>query len=119
MADFVSAVKAAHPAYMFIRYEHELTNIAHQTNHDLKWAFDSFIAYEHAQKHNYKFPTNAIVFLFLDTAPIFEMTVKNGNKRYYQSGKRISAEKFDFYCCSDSVQHLEIAKETTGVRQTV
>lgn len=112
VADFASAVKAGTPAYMLISNEHELTNIARQTNHNLKWAFDSFIAYEHAQKHNYKFPTNAVVFLFTNTAPIFEMADKNGQKRYYQSGKRISAETFDFYCCNDSVQHLEIAKET-------
>lgn len=112
VADFANAVKAGTPAYMLIRYEHELTGIARLMQFNLKWAFDSFIAYEHAQKHNYKFPTNAIVFLFLDTAPIFEMADKNGQKRYYQSGKRISAETFDFYCCNDSVQHLEIAKET-------
>lgn len=111
VADFVKAVKAGTSAYMLISNEHQLTSIARQTNHDLKWAFDSFIAYEHAVKHNYKFPSNAVVFLFTDTAPIFEMTDKNGQKRYYQNSKRISAETFDFYCCNDSVQHLEIAKE--------
>lgn len=112
VADFASAVKDGKPAYMLIKYEHELTNIARITKFNLKWAFDSYIAYEHAVKHNYKFPTNAVVFLFLDTAPIFETTTKDGSKRYYQNGKRISAETFDFYCCNDSIKHLEIAKQT-------
>lgn len=112
VANFVSTVKAATPAYMLIRYEHELTSIARLTQFNLKRAFDSFIAYEHAQKHYYKFPTNAVVFLFLDTAPIFEVAAKDGSKRYYQNGKRISAETFDFHCCNDSIQHLEIAKQT-------
>lgn len=112
VSDFADAVKGSKPAYTIISQEHQLTNLAKLTGYELQYEFDRFLAYRHAEKHGYKYLSDAIVFTFMDTAPIFETTCKDGSKRYYQYGKRIPAHQFDFYCASDSVRYLEIAKET-------
>lgn len=112
VADFADAVKNETPAYTIIRYEHELATLARLTGYDLDFEFDRFLAYQHAEKHGYKFLANAIVFTFMDTAPIFEVRGKDGNRRYYQMGKRIPAHLFNYHCAHDSVQYIEIAKQT-------
>lgn len=112
IADFADAVKNETPAYTIIRYEHELATLARLTGYDLDFESDRFLAYQHAEKHGYKFLANAIVFTFMDTAPIFEVRGKDGNRRYYQMGKRIPAHLFDCHCVSDSIQYIEITKQT-------
>lgn len=112
VADFADTVKNETPAYTIIRYEHELATLARLTGYDLDFEFDRFLAYEHAEKHGYKFLANAIVFTFMDTAPIFEVRGRGGNRYYYQLGKRIPAHLFDYHCAHDSVQYIEITKQT-------
>lgn len=114
VADFADAVKGSTPAYTVIGYaeEHKLAHLAKLTGYNLKRAFEQFGAYCHAENHGYKFLSNAIVHTFSDTAPVFEVTTKDGNKRYYQCGKRIPAHLFDYHCANDSVQYLKLAEQT-------
>lgn len=113
VADMAKAVKESTPAYTVISYadEHKLAHLAKLTGYNLKRAFEQFGAYCHAENHGYKYLPNAVVYTFVDTAPIFEVTVKDSSKRYYQCGKRIPSHLFDFYCANDSVQYIELAEQ--------
>lgn len=114
VANFVNAIKTNTPAYTVITCEQEykLAHLAKLTGFELQYEFDRFLTYQHAEKHGYKFLSNAIVHTFMDTAPVFEVRGKDGSKRYYQCGKRIPSHLFDFYCVNGNAQYSDIAKQT-------
>lgn len=113
IVNFVNAIKTNTPAYTVITCEQEykLAHLAKLTGYELQYEFDRLLVYEHACNHGYKFLSGAIVHTFMDTDPIFEVRGKDGGRRYYQCGKRIPSHLFDYYCASDSVRYIEIAKE--------